>query len=201
MSGNAFALDIARWCEKAKGNADQVVRGVSLELLNRVVLRSPVGNPELWASNRHTVEARKSFNAEAERNNAFIASNPLAAFKYGKLRKQKPLSARAIARRLPLESGKGYVGGRFRGNWQVSIGSPKTSEVKRIDPGGAATIAEGALVIEAAVAGPSIWLMNNVPYAERLEHGWSKQAPAGVVKITVAEFQSIVNEQVRALPE
>jgi hypothetical protein len=39
------------------------------------------------------------------------------------------------------------------------------------------------------------FLTNNLPYALRLEYGWSKnQAPAGMVGLAVAEFQSIVRD-------
>ncbi len=41
MAGN-FALDIAKWAEKAKGRMDLVVRKISLDLFSRIILRSPV---------------------------------------------------------------------------------------------------------------------------------------------------------------
>jgi hypothetical protein len=202
MTQGTFAVDLRAWCEKAKGNADTVLRGTALELLNRVVLRSPVGNPELWAANKDVVEARKTFNAMAERNNAFIAANPLLQFRYGKLKRQKPLSARTIAKRLPLNSGKGYVGGRFRSNWQTMIGAMPSGTLDSVDPSGQAAIARGAAVIEATTVGPAIFIVNNLPYAHRLEFdSWSKQAPAGMVRVTVAEFNSIVEQQARALTE
>lgn len=37
----------------------------------------------------------------------------------------------------------------------------------------------------------AIFLTNNLPYIERLERGWSKQAPTGMVALTVAEFGGI----------
>jgi hypothetical protein len=40
-----------------------------------------------------------------------------------------------------------------------------------------------------------------MPYALRLEYGWSKQAPAGMVRVTVAEFQAVVNAAVTNTPE
>jgi hypothetical protein len=33
-----------------------------------------------------------------------------------------------------------------------------------------------------------IWLYNNVPYAERIEDGWSKKAPEGVYRVALAVF-------------
>ena len=42
------------------------------------------------------------------------------------------------------------------------------------------------------VAGDVIYLTNNLPYAVPLEEGYSKQAPAGMVALTVQDFQSVV---------
>jgi hypothetical protein len=97
-------------------------------------------------------------------------------------------------------AGEGYVGGRFRGNWQLGVGSIPSGETERIDPDGAATV--GAIVAEMPkdAAGKVYYLANNVPYAQRLEDGYSTQAPAGIVGLTVVEFETIVREAVGALP-
>lgn len=47
----SFSLDLKAFADKAKGNVEQVVKKVSIDLLSAVVDRSPVGNPELWAAN------------------------------------------------------------------------------------------------------------------------------------------------------
>ncbi len=147
----SFALDISRFCEKAKGNAELVVRKIAIDVLASVVDKSPVGNPELWA-------------------------DPSA--------------------------GAGYVGGRFRGNWQVSFDLPSAGETGRIDKDGGQTKQAGSAVIQTYSTGVgSIYLMNNVPYAQRLEYGWSGQAPQGVVRITVAEFDAFVRKAVEELPD
>lgn len=89
---------------------------------------------------------------------------------------------------------KGYVGGRFRGNWQLGVGSVPAGETGRIDPDGGATL--GAIIAEipGEAAGKVFYLANNVPYASRLEHGWSRQAPQGLVGLTVVEFDGIVSQ-------
>lgn len=46
-----FVVDINRYAEKAKANMHQVTRQVVIGVLSGVDQRSPVGNPELWASN------------------------------------------------------------------------------------------------------------------------------------------------------
>ena len=91
-----------------------------------------------------------------------------------------------VVRKTALDSFTGVVAmspvdtGRFRGNWQPGIGAPPAGTLETLDPTGAVSI--GA--IEARVAefkpGQSIFLANNLPYAERLEDGYSKQAPGGM---------------------
>jgi len=89
-------------------------------------------------------------------------------------------------------SGRGYVGGRFRGNWGVSIGAPLSTVSAEIDPDGGATIARGQAVIESYPQGdyPVLYLQNNLPYSLVLETGHSTQAPSGMVGITVANVES-----------
>lgn len=198
---STFALDVAKWCEKAKANADQVLRGTVIELLTRVVLRSPVGNPELWAANRKVIEGRQRFNADVDAVNAF-ARDPLTGLKYGKVKTQRHLSARTIAKRLPLKAGRGYVGGALRGSWQVTVSAPAGSDIQRVDPSGNSTIAAGTSAVTGIRVGPAVYIVSNKPYARRIEfEGWSKQAPAGMVRVTAAEFSLIVDEQARALPQ
>lgn len=86
--------------------------------------------------------------------------------------------------------------GRFRGNWQISIDELKMEDLPldHIDPTGANVIAEVREVLETLFAGTVVYLANNLPYAQRLENGWSDQAPAGMVAITVVEFQPIVKQ-------
>ena len=44
--------------------------------------------------------------------------------------------------------------------------------------------------------------MNSLPYIRPLEYeGHSKQAPAGMVRVSVTEFQTFVDNAVKALPK
>jgi hypothetical protein len=52
--------------------------------------------------------------------------------------------------------------------------------------------------VSGADAGDIVFLVNNLPYGPRLERGWSKQAPSGMVGITVAEFQKAVSKAAKA---
>jgi hypothetical protein len=177
----SFSGTIAQWAADAKASADEALRAASLELLRRAVVRSPVGNPELWAANAHAAYARQTYNLFAERVGA------------------KQLKPRTLERKFRFRAGRGYTGGRFRGNWQVSFGSPAASAVDTVDPGGGQTLAAGLAALAKAKVGVVIYIVNNVPYAERLEFGWSKQAPSGVVRVTAAEFQGIVTDLASSL--
>ena len=83
--------------------------------------------------------------------------------------------------------------GRFRGNWQIAIGSVPNGTLELDDKTGAATIARGAATALGINAGETIFFANNLPYARRLEEGYSQQAPDGMVALTIQEFQSIVS--------
>ena len=95
------------------------------------------------------------------------------------------LSSRII-KRSPVDSG------RFRGNWQATIGSPASGQLSSIDTNGSATSANAANVANRLEAGSIFYLTNNLPYGESLEYGYSKQAPAGMVRVTLAEYEKIL---------
>ena len=142
-----FALSVAKWVHKAKGNEDKVLRAVCLSMLNELVLRSPVGNPDLW--------------------------------------KHPPPP--------------GYVGGRFRANWQVSVDKPAEGDRDVVDRTGAVSIAAGQAVLAGVVCGPPVFIVNNLPYALPLEFGHSTQAPLGMVGLTQLRFHNIVEVEARKL--
>ena len=83
--------------------------------------------------------------------------------------------------------------GRARGNWQCTISVPASSVADVEDKGGGKAIAQAADEVmgwepEKVV----IFLTNNLPYIHRLEDGYSQQAPAGMVAVTLAELDGIV---------
>lgn len=85
--------------------------------------------------------------------------------------------------------------GRFRGNWQVQYSlTPRTLEL--VDRTGAATLASAQMDLSAFSIGRMLYLVNHLPYAVPLEYGHSKQAPAGMVRITVTEFDQFLTRAV-----
>lgn len=84
--------------------------------------------------------------------------------------------------------------GRFKGNWQCAIGSVPDGVLAVDDKAGTATISKMTAAVAGLHAGQIIYLVNNLAYARRLEYGHSQQAPAGVVRITVAEYRGVVEK-------
>lgn len=72
--------------------------------------------------------------------------------------------------------------GHARANWQVGIGQEPTEELDDTDKSGQNTIARAAAVLSTRRSGEAIYLANNVRYLQRLNEGWSAQAPAGFVE-------------------
>lgn len=175
MPDNQFSIPIEALAAKALAEVELVARKATYDLFARVIERSPVGNPELWAANAEVVKKRTAYLEDATK---FNSANP------GKRR--KATSARAVNKRFPLEVGQGYVGGRFRANWNVSYGTADESVSEATDK--ARAIAEAAKALSLPIGGIT-WMTNGLPYAYRLEYeGWSKQAPAGMVRISSTEF-------------
>jgi hypothetical protein len=84
--------------------------------------------------------------------------------------------------------------GRFRNNWYTGIGTP-SGEVNwsSMSPEGAASLGRIRMGSEMFGPGKVIYLSNNLPYANRLEYGYSMQAPAGMVRVSIASFQAFVD--------
>lgn len=94
-----------------------------------------------------------------------------------------------VVRRTPVDTG------RARGNWQVGINSVPRGETGAGSEGKvAAKAVVGAATADAirAKMGDRVFIVNSVPYIFRLERGSSKQAPAGMVTITLREYHGVV---------
>lgn len=95
----------------------------------------------------------------------------------------------AIIKASPVDTG------RFRGNWQTTGVTPATGLIAGVDPTGNKAVNSAATFITNAPGWNTFTLTNNLPYAERLEYGWSKQAPVGMVRVNIARFQQLINEE------
>lgn len=73
--------------------------------------------------------------------------------------------------------------GRLRGNWRTNVGQPQLAVTDREDPSGAAALAEvAANVGDGKGKDITVSLSNSLPYAQRIEYGYSKKAPEGMVR-------------------
>jgi hypothetical protein len=119
---------------------------------------------------------------------------------FSKIVKKTPVGNPDLWKESSLPPPPGYVGGRARANWQISITTPPSSGNDGAEPEtGVQTDfpitglqqARGFSQMAQAKYGQTIWIYNNVRYIKRLEDGWSyRQAPAGMVAISIAEFQA-----------
>lgn len=203
----SFAAQLEQFAEAAKEAMDLTFREVVIMIGRRLVTMSPVGNPDLWKVN---VEAQGSaaeqiaaYNAKAATINAGITSSQSNYTKSGNLkgglRLRKPLTKREQRENFGLgvrRAGQGYVGGRFRSNWQLTTGAPATGEIEDIESAGE-TLDRLLVAAGDLSAGEVAYIVNNLPYAIPLEYGHSSQAPGGMVRVTVADFQRIVEEAIR----
>lgn len=93
----------------------------------------------------------------------------------------------------------GYIGGRFRGNWDYGFNAIPNSEYASIDATGSISLGRIETGLIGKQAAGVHYLANNLPYGQRLEEGWSGQAPNGMVQLTVIKFQSIVDDAAKGL--
>lgn len=87
--------------------------------------------------------------------------------------------------------------GRFKGNWQLTINAPSMISLDNYDKQGGKTLTELVRRANELTIGQKAYIVNNLRYAIPLEYGYSQQAPAGMVRVTLSRFQQIVNDAVR----
>ena len=85
--------------------------------------------------------------------------------------------------------------GRFRANWNVSLTKPDLTTTQSTNQSRGASEAAKALKFS---AGGVVYMANGLPYAVRLEHGWSNQAPTGMVKVSIVEFEKQLRAALRS---
>jgi len=91
-------------------------------------------------------------------------------------------AGQGVLKRTPIDTGK------FKEHWVTAIGKPIISQ---------GTMGAGLLpVANILKLGQAIFFTNSLPYNFRLEFGWSNQAPFGMVRITIADWQGIVDREV-----
>jgi hypothetical protein len=86
-------------------------------------------------------------------------------------------------------------------NWQVATGEQPQAPIPPYFAGlqGSTRASSAEAAINAANAalrakkpGSSVWVSNLLPYIQRLNQGWSKQAPAGYVDAAIIKAQLVI---------
>lgn len=75
--------------------------------------------------------------------------------------------------------------GRFVSNWVVGLGSRNSRTVSFIDRSGQSALKAGEATLKRAKLFRNIFISNNLPYARRLNDGWSQQAPRNFVQRSI----------------
>lgn len=87
--------------------------------------------------------------------------------------------------------------GAAKGNWLASYGAADTSaRPDEVDKTGQKSIQRLELSLNGLQVGTEFFFTNSLVYMPRLENGWSLQAPAGMVKTNVADWQNIARRSV-----
>lgn len=102
-----------------------------------------------------------------------------------------------VVRKVALDMGGSIVRmspvltGRLRANWVYGAGALNTTTTEATDKSGGVSLANIAQGVGAWKPGETMYISCSLPYAYRIEYeGWSKQAPSGMVRTTVANFQT-----------
>ena len=99
-----------------------------------------------------------------------------------------------VKRKTPVDTG------HAQNNWIVSVGTPDTVTQTPATglPEGDSFAGRNAEMLASYPEGeyPAIYLQSNLPYILALEYGHSKQAPAGMVAMTVAELEAELSKGV-----
>ena len=107
----------------------------------------------------------------------------------------------SVTRKSPRDTG------RFAANWNPSLGAPNYTYTDSTDANGTlGRIEDFAAKVYLGDDGAELYLSNGLPYAAVLEYGlypdppkggagkttggYSTQAPQGMIRVTVAEFQT-----------
>ena len=98
----------------------------------------------------------------------------------------------SVILKTPVDSGAAV------NSWFSNLGNNNGGEGERApNTSGSDSISAMQVTVSKAELGGQVLLYNNLPYIERLEDGYSLQAPVGMVKGVVADWPQIVARNTR----
>ena len=86
---------------------------------------------------------------------------------------------------------------RAKNNWLISFNTPIDDVSNKLDNSGNIAISEASQKIFNNKVPMVYWIQNNLPYIERLEYGWSKQSPQGMVRINILRFNEFFKQNTK----
>lgn len=145
VDSKAFNAGLNKWLEKFNGDNTKGLRAVAGRMMENIIRRTPVGDPDYWQS------------------------------------------------RPPA----GYVGGYARANWFVSLNQQNNAPRGNGSPGKPGQSVDYGTTLAQFKAGDTVYIQNGVPYILALEHGSAspRQAPAGMVNLTIEETKQFFADQ------
>ena len=89
--------------------------------------------------------------------------------------------------------------GRFRANWFATGARPssRVTPKKKVEDSEDKTLANATNKVLKQKDASTFTLTNNLPYAQRLEYGYSDQARAGVVRVNVKKFNRLLEAEAK----
>lgn len=87
--------------------------------------------------------------------------------------------------------------GTFRANWKIAFGKINREFDDSLDDHNTSFAQQTSQALamigsQQNVIGTSIFICNSAPYAVRLEHGYSRQAPAGIIGPAVRNIKAAI---------
>jgi hypothetical protein len=89
--------------------------------------------------------------------------------------------------------------GRFKSSWLVAINSVPQGVPGTIDKTGAPSFERIQATVPLTKVGDTITMVSNLPYSQKLEYGHSSQAPSGVIRVTIMEWNNVVSNAAQAV--
>lgn len=102
---------------------------------------------------------------------------------------------KVVVERTPVKTG------RTRGNYLISYNGNDLDgfDPDRFDLDGSSNLPVAQEKVKRIKAGGLVRIINNTPYVMELEFGYSRQAPQGMARITVYDFEPIVHKLAKEL--
>lgn len=92
-----------------------------------------------------------------------------------------------------FQAPKDYTPGTLKKSWQLSFGGMRDQGTGRF-VSTQSIVGKHGISFQVRGGNKTAFIYNKQPYAERVENGWSTQAPAGMMRITIAEYTMLIDK-------